>query len=83
MAAPLMTKEEFAQKMGLDLSKIDWAKWLGILQIIIGLLADQKPKMQAMKCPDHCALMHDTAQLNLQAAANCLECCEETMPGPP
>ncbi len=79
---PLTTEQaNQAKQLGIDLSKIDWTKVIGIIQLLIALFAAQKQQATAdikakVGCDDaHAALMHEAICLNLQAADTCVQCC--------
>src|SRR5438105_7017642 len=75
-ASPQMTKEQAAQALGIDLSRIDWAKLFAVLQAIIAILTQQKALARA-GCSQHDQCMHDAAEHALAAAYLCLQCCEK------
>lgn len=83
-----MTAEHkaLAEKLGIDISKIDWAKWIQFLQLILSFFQGHQNNKTAMKatlkaagCPDedcdHVCLCCEAACHALQSAELSLQCC--------
>lgn len=78
-----LTAEQAAQAkaLGIDLSKIDWAKIAALIQLLLSLFAAQKQDVKAALkakagCDDpHAELMHGAICHSLAAADACLRCC--------
>ena len=78
---------EVAVKLGLDVTKIDWQRWIQIVLAIIAMLQQQPPtpKMACPACPDDCCDQHQccldsvkASSAALEAAIACYhECCVE------
>lgn len=77
--SPLSKKqcEDLVRAAGFDPAALNWK---AILQIVMAILQQfltpVQAKAKAAGCSEHDQLMHDTARLNLEAACNCLQCCE-------
>lgn len=75
-------KKQLAAAVGIDWTKIDWAKVVQIVQLLIAIFAaggtvtQAKAALKANGCPDSvCDSMCDAIQHNLAAAQDCVQCC--------
>lgn len=69
-----MDHQAMAAAMGIDLSKIDWAKVAQIVQFVINILSGLPHPVQGTRagCEDECRCCAEAACHSLQAAQLCL-----------
>lgn len=77
-----MDKQATAKALGIDLTKIDWAKVLQVVEFVLQLLAthqDKKAALAAVGCPDDkidlCCEMCNCGNLSIEAAKKAFNCC--------
>ncbi len=67
-------------KLGWDISKIDWGKVVQMIQLLIAILSAASGPSPVYKakagCEDQCATCLESAGHSLQATQLSLECCE-------
>lgn len=69
--------EDMVKALGFDPATINWSKLFQILlTVLTQLLQPAQARAKAAGCCEHDMLLHEAARLNLEAACNCLQCCE-------
>jgi hypothetical protein len=85
-AAPALSAERkaLAQKAGIDVSKIDFAKVAQLIQLLLAIFGQVSTPAQLTAagvkaqegCEDHCCCCLEAAGLALESAQTSLDCCQ-------